>query len=463
MSGFFNDNRREYRRAFSVVMTSHVSHHHHMHIRWHNLLDSNPSCPMKHLRFHERASIVGHVGMMLLSYGTGAWRVRQSMNAIARVLNLTCSADIGLVSLDYTCIDDEGHSYTQALSLATTGVNTSKLHQMELFVDRFVAHADTYTLGEFIEQLDEVEHLPLNYSALQAALASGLACAGFIFLLGAGIYEMICCFFGAAVGNYVRRTLIDHKITLIGQVAGGVAPACVVYVLVHTLLMMVLHPAGPHLEGYIGALLFVIPGFPFITAGLDLAKLDMRSGIERLVYALIIIVVATVVGWTCALALNLQPHDLIPLAGLTPLTLTILRLITSWCGVFGFSIMFNTECKMAMLTAVIGAVANTIRLSLVSWTLVPACIAAFIGALIAGMMASLVRKRIGFPRIALTVPSIVIMVPGLYMYRAMYSFGSLNIPTGSHWFLESLLIVLALPLGLIVARIISDPEWRKFS
>lgn len=55
-----------------------------------------------------------------------------------------------------------------------------------------------------------------------------------------------------------------------------------------------------HQEGYIGAMLFVIPGFPLITAGLDIAKLDMRSGIERLSYAVSIIVMATLVGWMVA-------------------------------------------------------------------------------------------------------------------------------------------------------------------
>ena len=31
-------------------------------------------------------------------------------------------------------------------------------------------------------------------------------------------------------------------------------------------------------------MLFIIPGFPFITSGIDLAKLDLRSGLERLAY-----------------------------------------------------------------------------------------------------------------------------------------------------------------------------------
>jgi len=43
-------------------------------------------------------------------------------------------------------------------------------------------------------------------------------------------------------------------------------------------------------------MLFVIPGFPLITGGIDLAKLDLRSGLERFTYALLIILMATITG-----------------------------------------------------------------------------------------------------------------------------------------------------------------------
>lgn len=37
-----------------------------------------------------------------------------------------------------------------------------------------------------------------------------------------------------------------------------------------------------------------------------------------------------------------------------------------------------------------------------------------------GLLASLLKNRVGYPRISVTVPSIVIMVPGLYLYRGFY-------------------------------------------
>lgn len=58
----------------------------------------------------------------------GAWRVRSSMNTLARELGITCTADIGLLSIEYTCIDGD-NCYTESLCLFNTGVNTSKLYR----------------------------------------------------------------------------------------------------------------------------------------------------------------------------------------------------------------------------------------------------------------------------------------------------------------------------------------------
>ena len=173
----------------------------------------------------------------------------------------------------------------------------------------------------------------------------------------------------------------------------------------------------------------------------------MRSGIDRLGYALIIILVATMSAWIMALILHLQPVDFIkislPLAGWI-----IFRFLASFCGVFGFSIMFNSP------------IANTLRLELVDLVNAPPAAAAFIGALTAGILASLMKDRVGYPRISVTVPSIVIMVPGLYLYRGFYNLGIMSLATSATWFASALLIILALPLGLIFARILTDKTFR---
>ncbi len=424
--------------------TEHLSDKHHMAIPWHDFFTNDNFTPAYEANLVERAAIVGRIGLMMLSYGTGAWRVRDSMNTVARTLKMTCSVDIGLVSLEYTCMDAH-HSYTQAISLPSTSVNTTKLSQMERFIKEFDQSGSEMTIGEIHSRLEEIAHSKGNYAPYQVGLAAALACSAFVFLLGGGPVEMFCSFIGAGLGNYVRRKMIDHHITLFAGVAVAVAVACLSYLLALSLMQLTFNVSSRHEAGYIGAMLFIIPGFPFITSGLDISKLDMRSGLERMTYAIAIITVATLVGWIVALMVNLRPENFQALP-LSALMLFLLRLPASFCGVFGFSIMFNSTPKMAAIAGCIGAIANTLRLELTDLTGIPAGAAAFLGALVAGLLASIVKRKIQYPQI--------------YMYRAMYNIGLTSISVGTLWMTKALMIVVFLPMGLIAARILTDSKWR---
>lgn len=432
-------------------------YHQHMKIPWLDFVTSDNITPAIEANLAERSVIVGRIGIMLLSCGTGSWRVRRSMNIAAQTLGMTCSADIGLVSIEYTCMD-EHESYTQALSIPRTGVNTSKLDALEEFMRQMAQNGKNWTVGEIHSRLSHIEKFGSSYAPWMVALAAALACSAFVFLLGGGPVEMICCFVGAGFGNYVRQKMIDHHITLYACTSVAVTVASVAFLLSLMLMQLLFHVNSQHEAGYIGAMLFIIPGFPFITSGLDLSKLDMRSGLERLAYAIIIIGVATMMGGLVAMLFRLKPDNFMKLP-LTPLAYLLLRLPASFCGVFGFSIMFNSKPKMAVVAGLIGAVANTLRLELGDMGM-PLGAAAFLGALTAGLLASVVRRKIGYPRISITIPSIVIMVPGLYMYRAVYNIELTAIGVGALWLTRALIIVAFVPLGLIAARIITDTTWR---
>lgn len=51
-------------------------------------------------------------------------------------------------------------------------------------------------------------------------------------------------------------------------------------------------------------------------------------------------------------------------------------------------------------------------------------------------------------------------VHGLYLYRAIYNLGTMNLSISASWFASATLIILALSLGLIFARIITDKMFR---
>ena len=410
----------------------------HMDIYWHDYTGHVKDKPITEASVPVKAALIGRVGLMLLSCGTGAWRVRSSMNAISEQLGVTCTSSIGLMTIVYTCFD--GHkTFTNSLCLNNTGVNTSKLDRLERFVKKFPTEGVHKSGEQLHQELDEIEKIRGLYTPAKLGLAAAFACAAFTFLLGGGPVEMLCAFIGAGAGNFLRSKLIGKHYTLYLCVVSSVALACLAYVA--------------------SLRLIELAGFPFITSGIDLAKLDMRSGLERLAYAVIIVVISTITAWVMALILNLSPGAFADL-GLSPALLFVLRLITSFVGVFGFSIMFNSPVSIAASAAVIGAVANTLRLELVDLAGLPAAVAAFIGALTAGLLASLLMKKLGYPRISVTVPSIVIMVPGLYLYRAVYNMGEMSLTLSAPWLVSALMIIMALPLGLIAARIITDKAFR---
>lgn len=433
----------------------------HMKIDWFDMIDPEQEQSAVEAELKEKASLVGRVGLMMLSVGTGAWRVRASMNKIAKALGIVCVADIGLLSIEYTCVD-KNETCTNAFSINTTGVNTDKLNSLEYFADGFADRANHYSVVQFHKILDRIEHKPANYSAWKLGLASAFACGAFTFLLGGGWVEMLFAFFGAGVGMFLRKKLMEQKVTLFANLCLSVAAAGFVYIVLMKLAEWLGGVSEVHQAGYICSMLFVIPGFPIITGGIDLAKLDLRSGLERLTYAGLVVLMATLTGWVMAMLFHYVPADFVELEIDTPMKI-LFRALASFVGVYGFSYLFNSTRRMALTAGLIGMVANTLRLELIDFTDIPVSLAAFLAALTAGLLASAIKKKIGYPRITVTIPSIVIMVPGMFLYKGIYYIGFNDITNGAMWLTKAFLIIIALPVGLVAARILTDTNFRKSS
>ena len=317
------------------------------------------------------------------------------------------------------------------------------------------------------ERLDMIERRKPLYSPAFAGLASACACASFVFLLGGGPYDMIGAFVGAGLGHWLRRRLFAHHLNQFFVTFVCVAVAALACTGMLRLIGLFDPIALQHDTAYIGAMLFVIPGFPLITGGLDMAKIDFPSGVQRLTYVLCIILMATLAGWMVASIVHLNPQGFEPL-GLNPVINCLLRMLFAFIGVWGFSVMFNSPQRMCLVAATIGAITDTLRLEIVDLG-VPAEAGAFIGAFLAGLLASawrsavrhgLLAPHLGYPRICLTVPSIVIMVPGLYMYQAMFHLGQFDTLNALDWAFRAFMVIICLPIGLAMARVVTDKSWR---
>ena len=68
------------------------------------------------------------------------------------------------------------------------------------------------TVRQAHERLDLIERRKPLYKPWFSGLASALACAAFVFLLGGGPYDMIGAFVGAGLGQWMRRRLFAYQI-----------------------------------------------------------------------------------------------------------------------------------------------------------------------------------------------------------------------------------------------------------
>lgn len=323
------------------------------------------------------------------------------------------------------------------------------------------------TVRDVHKRLDMIERRKPLYSPALSGLASACACASFVFLLGGAPYDMIGAFVGAGLGQWLRRRLFAHHLNQFFVTFVCVAVAA--FACVGTLrLIGLFNPlALQHDTAYIGAMLFVVPGFPLITGGLDMAKIDFPSGVQRVMYVLCIILMATLAGWMIASLVHLNPQGF-ESPNLNPWVNGALRALFAFIGVWGFSMMFNSPQRMCLVAATIGMITDTLRLELVDYGLAPEA-GAFIGAMLAGLLASAWRSAVrhgmlpphlGYPRICLTVPSIVIMVPGMYMYQAMFHLGQFETLLALDWAFRAFMVIICLPIGLAMARVITDKSWR---
>ena len=255
----------------------------HMDILWHKYADKSEEKTIVDADLPAKASVVGRVGLMMLSCGTGAWRVRSSMNELSALLDMTCTVDIGLMSINYTCFDGND-AFSQSLCLTNTGVNTSKLNRLEKFVMHFKEREITKSCEEIHTILDKIEEIHGLYSPVTLAVAAALACACFTFLLGGGPIEMLCAFAGAGIGNYIRCKLSKHHYTLFLCIIVSISAACLSYSVMLKLLEICFAVKVEHEAGYICAMLFIIPGYSLLFTErweLDLAKAwILRSGMD---------------------------------------------------------------------------------------------------------------------------------------------------------------------------------------
>lgn len=406
--------------------------------------------------FVDRTEAVVRLGSMLLCSGTGAYRVKHAMARAAEAMGMD-RHDAAVSLTEITTTTHMGDNFrTVVREVPRVAVDARRIEALETLSRNLPDGCDASFLDSRLDHISR--HATALWPRWVNLLAAGLACAAFAVLNRFSIAEALVVLVGAACGQAVRRTLSRHEANQFGVAAVAGAAASLVY-----LFLMVIcraQPWGPLHSvdgtGYVAAILFLVPGFPMMTAVLDIARLDFGAGLPRVFYAVAIVLSAGAGAWGICLVFGLEP--LPPGARITGVWWWVAIAVSTFIGICGFAVLFNSTRAMIWRAALAGTVANVVRFALEGNGMPPAA-ADFIGGLLVGLLAWVFANDGTLPRITLSVPGSVIMVPGAAMYRTLYWFNAGNTTQALAYGMNALIGVLALASGLAAARMLTDPGW----
>jgi uncharacterized membrane protein YjjP (DUF1212 family) len=395
-------------------------------------------------------------GSLMLSAGETAFRVRRSMGAIASGLGFeSLSVQLGARNLIASGCR-YGETATLVRDVEIPSVNTERIGALEA-----LARTVPFDMNsrEFAAKLATIESAPPRYSIAQTSMAVGAACGAFAFLNGESWVGVAACAIGGVIGQGLKSFLIHRRFNqyAVTAVCAVVASAlyCVAAALAHGAGFSARHSS----VGLVSSVLFLIPGFPLVTALLDQLQHETAAAMSRLAHAMMF-VLTSAVGLSVVIALVGFSIEMSPQHTLAkPLTI-FWWAVASFCGGCGLAILYNGTWRNVLHVGVIAVIGNELHLLSHSGG-VPLPLATFLGALAVGLIASIAGRWIKEARVALTVPAVVMMVPGLAALETLVYFDRGEILKGLSAGVLVGFVVGSIAFGLAAARFISQPEWLR--
>jgi len=394
-------------------------------------------------------------GSLMLSAGETSFRVRRSMGVIASGLGFEwLSVQLGARNLVASGCRN-GETATLVRDVEIPSVNTERIGALEALARDMPGTPSS----AFAAKLAAIESAQPHYSIVQTAAAIAVACGAFAFLNGGAWPDVAACAIGGGIGQGLRSFLQRRRFNQYAVTALTALVASGLYCLASALAIRAGFGVGRNSVGLISSVLFLVPGFPLVTALLDQLQHETAAAVSRLAYAIMFLLTAAV-GLSVVIALVGFSIEMPPQHTLAkPLTI-FWWAVASFCGGCGLAILYNGTWRNVLYVGAIALTGNELRL-LLGESGVPLPLATFLAALAVGLTASIAGRWIKEARVALTVPAVVMMVPGLSALETLVYFDRGEILKGVSAAVLVGFVVGSIAFGLAAARFITQPEWLR--
>ncbi len=418
-----------------------------------------------------RLDLLLRTGRLLMGSNADTTRITRNLGRTADYLGLdddkiNLYLDFDMLMVNYT---DETGSHTKFCACKHHGIDMTAITAISHL--SWKAIRDDYTLDEYEQRLEAIAHKPRHYTPWQVAIGGGLACGGFCIQFGCDWPSFFYASIAAILSMRLRTWLLEKGANT--YICIGTA-AFVATLLAWLESFISLSPAIASVvpqfmvsdtpwHPLLACALFIVPGVPLINFVNDMLAGHIRTGLTRALHTLLI-VLAMAFGIAFAIRvcgidnfvtnLSMVPHH-------TYLEFAIAAAISA----MGFSMIFNVSPKMLPVVAIGGIIAvcnrNFVNLGASTGNIgldQGLIIGSLAGSTLISLIAAWASHWVHTPHQCLTIPSVIPMVPGVLMYRALFAFIDMQgvvgeVTVAMNNLIKASLVILVIAIGVAIPNI----------
>lgn len=400
-------------------------------------------------------------GQLLVESAADTNRIMRNMKRTAAFLGLPEEHLHIYVQFNMLMVNlsDNEHSFTKFQRCDKHGINMTTISLISKL--SWKAIREDYSIERYAEELEAIASRPRNYTPIQVAIGTGFACGGFCIQFGCDWTAFFYASFAAAVGMYLRGLMLRKGLN---NYMGIAIAAFISTVIAWATTYLPSSWTDTPLHPLLACALFIVPGVPLINFVDDMLDNYIQVGLTRAINTFLMIVA---MSFGIAFFLKLSNFDLtqfytIPMI---PHNTYISYAIAAAISAMGFSMIFNIPRRLLWVVAIGGIIAvctrNFVNLG-PSNNNIGLDMGLAIGSLAGSALVSLVAVKavhwVHAPNHVLSIPSVIPMVPGVLMYRALVGLIEMNGVVGEltnamKFGMASAITIMCIALGVAVPNV----------
>lgn len=395
-------------------------------------------------------------GKLLVESAADTNRIVRNMNRVAAYLGLPeekLHIDVSYTMLAVN-LSDGSHSFSKFQKCEKHGINMTAISELSKLSWRAIE--EDYSLDRYEQELDAIAHKKRNYTPYVVAIGAGFACGGFCKLFGcdwvAFLFASLCAF----AGFRTRARCIEFGINVYMSIAiAAFVSTCLAFLTSYSGLSQT--PYHPLLA----CALFIVPGVPLINFVDDMIDNYIQVGLVRATNTMLM-VGAMAFGIVIAMRLLVMEdgeiEKIFSELSMVPHDPYYVYAIAAAISAMGFSMIFNIQRRLLWVVALGGIIAVCTR-NFVNFELgMGPVIGSFAGSMLVSIIAIKAVHWFHVPNHVITIPSVIPMIPGVLMYRALFALinmhgvvGEVTVAVSNG--LNASLIIFCIALGVAVPNI----------